>query len=153
MRAHLPLYEAGSVRSHVRQAKNIELQRQYEIMNVRKAVKDDIARNWKALSAARQEVEEGGLQAILAQKARDGIDAQAKLGERTITDVLDADEELSTVQATTVRAQRNADVSAFNLAASLGALTPERLNMKDAAYDPAPHHEAVKHKIFSMNTD
>lgn len=55
--------------------------------------------------------------------ALEGVKAEAQQGQRTMLDVLDADDELIDAQIGLVRARRDEAVSKFSLAANLGMLT------------------------------
>jgi TolC family type I secretion outer membrane protein len=153
VRARIAIYEAGLTRSRVRGAKNTATQRKHEIIQTRRMVREDIVRNWQTLTAARAEITARNAEAGAARAARDGVREEARLGERTVLDVLDADQEVLDAEAAVVRARRNAYVASFSLAASLGMLQPERMGMADIAYYAGPHYFATADKIINMEAE
>ena len=75
------------------------------------------------------------------------------MGERTILDILDADQEMLEAQASLIRARRDEIVSSFVLAAGLGYLIPEKIGMADLAYDPGSHYRKTARKFVDMSAE
>jgi outer membrane protein len=73
------------------------------------------------------------------------------MGERTVLDILDADQDVLSAEAAQARAYRDEVVASYALAASLGWLIPEKMGMADIAYQPGPHYRAMENKILSMD--
>jgi TolC family type I secretion outer membrane protein len=153
VRARLAIYEAGLIRSRVSGAKNTATQREHEITQARRSVREGIVRNWQTLTAAQAEITARTAEADATRLARDGVREEARLGERTVIDVLDADQEVLDAEAAVVHARRNAYVASFSLAASLGMLQPERMGMADIAYYAGPHYFATADKIINMEAE
>lgn len=153
VRARLAIYEAGLIRSRVRGAKNTATRREHEITQTRRTVREDIVRNWQTLTAAQAEITARNAEADAARAARDGVREEARLGERTVLDTLNADQEVLDAEAAVVRARRNAYVASFSLAASLGMLQPERMGMADIAYYAGPHYFDTADKILNMEAE
>lgn len=124
VRASVPLYEAGSVRSRLRQARHTADQKNMTLVAARRLAHEDIVSGWENLQAARAEIESRRAQVDSAALARDGVHQEADVGARTILDALDADQELLNAQVALVTAQRNEIVAQFTLAAALGLLGP-----------------------------
>ena len=68
-------------------------------------------------------------------------------------DTLDADQELSNAEVDLVIAQRDEIVTAYNLAAALGSLTPESLGFGEVTINMNSHLQSVSGKIFSTDID
>jgi TolC family type I secretion outer membrane protein len=153
IRAKVPLYEAGTVRSKVREAKNIASQREQQVSQQRRLLREDIARNWNVLMSAREEIAARQVELEAAQAAREGVREESKMGERTVLDVLDADQDVLSAEAAKARAHRDEVVASYALAASLGWLLPEKMGMADIVYQPGPHYRAMQKKIVSMDNE
>lgn len=122
VRASMPLYEAGSVRSRLRQARHTVDQKNMTLASARRLAREDIVTGWENLQAARAEIDSRRAQVGAATLARDGVHQEAEVGARTILDALDADRELLNAQVALVTAERNEIVAQFSLGAALGLL-------------------------------
>lgn len=127
LRASVPLYEAGTIRSRLRQAQHTARQRLREVEGARRGAAGRIVAAWETLEAARAEITSRRAQVEASRLARDGVRQEADVGERTIIDALDADQEYLDAQVALVAAERNEIVAQFELAAALGLLEPESL--------------------------
>ncbi len=131
LKASIPLYEAGSVRSRLRQARHTADQRYMNVVGARRGAAQQIISSWEDLVAARAEIDSRKAQVEASRLARDGVHQEADVGERTIIDALDADQEYLDAQVSLVTAERNEMVAQFALAAALGLLGPENLGFPD----------------------
>lgn len=137
----IPLYEAGGVRSRVREAKHTANQRFMEIMEIRRAVRAQTIASWEDLAAAVAEIDSREAQIEAAAVAQEGVRYETEFGERTILDALDADQEYLDAQVGLVLARRNDVLARFSLAQALGILTPENLGLfpqETASVTPPP---------------
>lgn len=131
LKASIPLYEAGSVRSRLRQAQHTANQRYMDVVGARRGAAQQIVSSWEDLAAARAEIDSRKAQVEASRLARDGVHQEADVGERTIIDALDADQEYLDAQVALVTAERNETVARFALAAALGLLGPENLGFSE----------------------
>jgi TolC family type I secretion outer membrane protein len=129
--ASVPLYEAGAVRSRVRQAKHTHRQRGYEIQDAQRQTRQDTVSKWEEWQAAKAEILSRKSQVDAAKVAREGVHAEADIGSRTILDTLDADQEYTDAQAALITAKRNEAVARFALGKALGILRPEALDLPE----------------------
>jgi len=123
----IPLYQAGSVRSRVREAQQEAFQRRVQIIEVKRQIEQQVIASWRTFQSAKAEILARRTQVEAATIASEGVNIEATEGSRTILDILDADQELLDAQVDELIAIRNEVVAAFNLAAVLGLLTPESL--------------------------
>ncbi len=107
VRAKILFYEAGSVRSRVREAKSTASQREQEVSQIRRAIREDIASNWSTLLSARAEISARQEEAEAARAAVEGVREEARMGERTVLDILDADQDVLSADAALARAHRD----------------------------------------------
>lgn len=149
--AIVPLYEAGSVRSRVRQAKETANQNYLEILEAKRQARQETVSSWQSLKAAQAEIKARQAQVNAARVAQEGVRQEAEVGARTVLDALDADREYLASQTALVTAQRNEVVATFRLGATLGLLTPETLGFTEDKLEFGSHLEDVKRRIFSMD--
>lgn len=149
--ASVPLYEAGSVRSRIRQAKEKANKNYLEILAAKRQARQETVSSWQTLKAAEAEIKAREAQVKAALVAREGVHQEADVGARTVIDALDADQEYLDSQSSLVIARRDQVVATFSLAATLGLLTPETLGFSDEKLEFGSHLEDVKNRIFSTD--
>ena len=125
--ASIPLYEAGSTRSRIREAKKRANQRYIQIIEAQDQARQEALSNWETLQAAQAETKARQAQIEASRIAREGVHYEAEFGERTTLDALDANQELLDAQVSYITAKRNEVVARFALARSLGLLVPQNL--------------------------
>ncbi|MBU6232614.1 hypothetical protein KGP36_08380, partial [Patescibacteria group bacterium] len=59
-----------------------------------------------------------------------GVKTEAKFGTRTTLDILNAEQEYINAEITRAGAERDKTAAVYTLLAAMGALTPERLQIK-----------------------
>jgi outer membrane protein len=151
--ATVPLYEAGSVRSRVRQAKSTASQRGIEVDRAKDDVRQLTVSSWETLQATTAEIDSRKEQVKANAIARDGVHKEAELGTRTILDALNADQELLTSQSALVTARRDEVVARYTLAAALGLMNPNAVGFPELSRDYNDHIREITAKIFSTSTD
>lgn len=151
--ASIPLYEAGAVRSRVRQAKYIANSRYLDILDAKRQAREATVRSWEDLQAARAVIRSRQAQVIAARIAQEGVRQEAEFGARSILDALDADQELLDAEVALVVARRDEVVAQFSLLASLGQLTPEALGFGEETIDLDDRLDDATRKIFDMSVD
>lgn len=89
-----------------------------------------------------------------ASLSLEGVRAENSVGNRTILDILNAEQELLNAQVQLVTARRNAYVAGFNLLVAMGKAQARDLNFdNDILYDPQANYERVRGKIFDWDDD
>jgi hypothetical protein len=85
----------------------------------------------------------------------EGVRAENSIGNRTILDVLNAEQELLNSRVQLVTARRNAYVAGFTLLAAMGRAEARDLNLADAGplYDPELNYQRVRGKIWDWDRD
>ncbi|MDP9196866.1 MAG: TolC family outer membrane protein [Pseudomonadota bacterium] len=140
----IPLYEAGSVTSRVREAKHTANQRRIEIEDLRRTARENAIRAWTALTTAQAELKSRQAQIRAASTALEGTREESKVGTRTTLDVLDAEQEVLNARVALVQAQRNEVVASYQLLAAVGGLTAQNLGLPVTPYDPEAHYREVR---------
>jgi len=151
--ASIPLYQAGAVRSRVRQARHVANQRYLETLESRRDIRQQVITSWENLKAAEAEIRSRESQVKASHLAQEGVRAENTLGARTILDTLNAEQEYLDAQATLISAQRNRIVAEFELVATLGLLTPETLGLPDFSGQFEAHLDEISWKILGTDVD
>lgn len=147
----VPLYQSGSVRSRVRQAKQQASQRLVQVEEARRAAIESATAGWEQLSATRNQISALRSEVTAQEIALDGVRQEALVGTRTVLDVLDAEQELLNARVNLTRARRDEVVASLSLAASVGYLTAETLDLSVPRYDVRAHYNAVRGAWFGTD--
>jgi len=142
-RARVPLYQSGAVYARIRQAKQIVLQRRAELSQSRLQVRASIISAWGQLLAVRAQIQSNNEVVRANRTALAGVKEEEKVGQRTILDVLDAEQELLNSQVNLATAQRDLVVAEYNLLSSLGRLNVSTLPVAAAVYEPEINYQDV----------
>lgn len=108
--------------------------------------------SWQAASAVIVSAQSGVDAATLSLE---GVRAENSIGNRTILDVLNAEQELLNARVALVTARRNAYVAGFNLLASMGRAEARDLGLvgEGMLYDPVVNYDRVQGKWFDWDSD
>ncbi len=149
----VPLYESGAVRSRVRQAKQVASQRLVEIEQARRDAVEGATIGWEQLVATRARMEALEAEVRAQEIALDGVKQEALVGTRTVLDELDAEQELLNARVDLVEAQRNEVVASLVLAASVGLLSAEPLELDVPRYDVREHYQKVRSRWLGTGVE
>lgn len=104
------------------------------------------------LQAAKAALVSGQAEVTASEKSLADVREEAKVGQRTTLDILNAQQALLSARVNLVVAQRDRIVASFAALAAVGRLTPRALNLNVVEYDPTIHYEQVKDKWFGLDT-
>lgn len=140
----VPLYQAGQTDARVREAKQVAGQRRLELEDQRRRTQESARRNWEALTTARARIQAFESQIRAAEIALDGVEQEAKVGLRTVLDVLDAEQELFNAKVNLVGAQRDEIVASYQLSSAVGRLSAAELALPVEVYDPTRYYNETR---------
>lgn len=155
VRATIPLYQGGQPAAQIRQAQaRLGQAQELEIAAEREVIAQTRASyaSWKAA----QDVIRASERAVSANElSLEGTRAENSVGNRTILDILNAEQELLNSKVQLVTARRNAYVAGFTLLAAMGKAEARDLNLDVGGplYDPQDNYDRVKGKIFDWSFD
>ncbi len=145
VQASIPLYQGGRPAAQLRQAQARLSQAQEQAIAVER---DVIAQTRSAYASwrASQEVIASAERAVSANTlSLEGVRAENTVGNRTILDILNAEQELLNAKVQLVSARRNAYVAGFSLLASMGKAEARDLGLDiGTLYDPVAEYDKVK---------
>ena len=148
----VPLYQGGAEYSAVRQAKETLGQRRLELDLARTQVRQGIVQAWAQLESVKKQIETTNKQVKAAESALNGVREEARVGQRTTLDVLNAQQELVNARASVVATQRDRVVASFNLLAAIGRLSPDVLGLPVNSYNAAVHYQQVRDNWVGLRT-
>jgi outer membrane protein len=93
-RLTMPLYEGGETQARVRAAKHSHVARLQEIEQFRSETQAGVVAAWSKLAAARAQLKSDRVAVASARIALEGTREEEKVGQRTLLDVLNAEQEL-----------------------------------------------------------
>ena len=96
-----------------------------------------MVQSWGQLEAAKANIEATTAQVQAAEIALNGVREEARVGQRTTLDVLNAQQELVNARVALVTAQRDRVVASYTLLAAVGRLSPQVLGLHVPVYDAA----------------
>jgi outer membrane protein len=148
----VPLYQGGTEYATIRQAKETLGQRRLDLDTAREQAQQTVVQSWGQLEAAKAQIQATESQVAAAEIALNGVREEARVGQRTTIDVLNAQQELVTARVALVTAQRDRVVASFALLASVGKLAIPVLGLRVPAYDPMVHYQQVRDNWFGVRT-
>lgn len=140
----IPIYEGGQVYARTRQAKETAGQRRIDVDTQRDTVRAAVVSAWGGLDAAKAQIVAAQAQVEAASTALAGVREEAKVGQRTTLDVLNAQQELVIARSTLVTAQRDRVVASYAVLSAIGRLSSQTLKLKAETYDARQHYDQVK---------
>jgi outer membrane protein len=148
----VPIYQGGAEYSTIRQAKETLGQRRLDFDVARDSVRQTVVQSWGQLEAAKANIDATTSQVQAAEIALNGVREEARVGQRTTLDVLNAQQELVNARVALVSAQRDRVVASYTLLASVGRLAPEILALNVPVYDSQVHYTQVRDSWAGVRT-
>jgi outer membrane protein len=140
----VPLYQGGAEYSAIRQSKETLAQRRLDLDTARDQVESLIVQSWGQLEAAKAQVNATQAQVTAAEVALNGVREEARVGQRTTLDVLNAQLALVNARVALVTAQRDRVVASYTVLSAVGSLSPQVLGLGTEVYDPMTHYQQVR---------
>ena len=148
----VPIYEGGASYAQIRQAKEQLGTAEFQVDVSRDNVRAAVISSWGLLVSSKAAVQADQAQVNAAEIALNGTREEARVGQRTTLDVLNAQQTLLNARVQLVGAQRDRVVATYAILASCGRLTASGLNLKLQPYNPTVHFDQVKDKWWGLRT-
>jgi outer membrane protein len=148
----VPIYQGGAEYSAIRQAKETQGQRQLDLAAARDQARVGVIQAWSLLEAAKKSISSATGQVTAAEAALNGVREEARLGQRTTLDVLNAQQELVNARIALVTAQRDRVVNSYGVLAAIGRLSPEVLGLVVPVYSAQVHYHQVRDAWVGVRT-
>jgi outer membrane protein len=143
-RLNVPLYDGGSTSAQLRQAKEIAGKKKLDADVARAEIISLTRATWANLQSSKTRMAAAQTQIAAAERALYGVREEAKAGQRTTLEILNAQQELLNARIALIVAQRERVVASYGLMATIGRLSIDNLTFNGESYDPARHYNQVK---------
>jgi outer membrane protein len=147
-----PLYQGGAEYSLIRQSKETLAQQRLNLEQVRDQTRANTVTAWGQLVAGKAQVASAQAQVTASEIALNGVREEAKAGQRTTLDVLNAQQALVNARVALVTAQHDRVVASYSVLSAVGRLSPQVLNLQTTTYDPSVHYQQVRDSWAGVRT-
>jgi outer membrane protein len=148
----VPVYQGGAEYSLIRQSKETLAQQRLVLEQTRDQIRANVVTAWGQLVAGRAQVSSAQSQVSASEIALNGVREEAKAGQRTTLDVLNAQQALVNARVALVTAQHDRVVASYAVLNAVGRLSPQVLNLPTTVYDPSVHYHQVRDSWFGVRT-
>jgi outer membrane protein len=148
----VPIYQGGSEYASIRQSKETLGQQRLNLDVNRDQARATVVQSWGQLDAAKAQIEATTAQVNAAEIALNGVREEARVGQRTTLDVLNAQQELVNARVALVTAQHDRVVASYTLLAAVGGLSMQHLGLNVMIYDPQVHYQQVRDAWIGVRT-
>jgi outer membrane protein len=148
----VPIYQGGAEYSLIRQSKESLAQQRLVLEQTRDQTRANTVTAWGQLVAGKAQVSSAQSQVTASEIALNGVREEAKAGQRTTLDVLNAQQALVNARVALVTAQHDRVVASYAVLAAVGRLSPQVLSLQTNVYDPSVHYHQVRDSWFGVRT-
>ena len=148
----IPVYQGGAEYSLIRQSKENLAQQRLNLDLTRDQTRANTVTAWGQLEAGKAQVSSAQAQVTASEVALNGVREEAKAGQRTTLDVLNAQQALVNARVALVTAQHDRVVASYAVLSAIGRLSPQVLGLRTTTYDPSVHYQQVRDSWFGVRT-
>jgi outer membrane protein len=148
----VPIYQGGAEYSLIRQSKETLEQQRLNLEQVRDQARADLVTAWGQLLAGKAQIVSSQAQVSASEIALTGTRSEASVGQRTVLDVLNAQQALVNARIALVTAQHDRVVASYAVLSAVGRLSPRVLHLGMPIYDPGVHYHQVRDNWFGVRT-
>ena len=124
IQATMPIYQGGRPAAQIRQAQALSGQTYEQLIAVERDVISQTRAAYSSWRASERVIQSSERAVAAASLSLEGVRAENSVGNRTILDILNAEQELLNAQVQLVTARRNSYVAGFTLLAAMGGRKP-----------------------------
>lgn len=145
--ATIPLYQGGAPAARVRQAQALESQSLEQIVQIERGVVAQARAAFSRYLATQAVIKSAQVAVSANELALEGVRAENSVGNRTVLEVLNAEQELLNSRVQLVTARRDAYVAGFALRAAMGRAEAKDLGLFGGSlYDPTLDYSRVPNR-------
>jgi outer membrane protein len=148
----VPLYQAGEVSARIRQAQEVRSQRLQQIDEAREQVRSNVVSGWGQWTSTKAQIESDKAQVESNRIALEGVREEERVGQRTVLDVLNAEQAYLNAQVALVTSRRDHIVASYQLLTAIGRASAYDIALKTEMYDPAAYYSEVRDKRYGWHT-
>ncbi|MCK1653961.1 TolC family outer membrane protein [Bradyrhizobium sp. 149] len=147
-----PIYQGGAEYALIRQSKENLAQQRLNLETTRDQARATVVQAWGQLVAGKAQVSSAQAQVTASEIALNGVREEAKAGQRTTLDVLNAQQALVNARVALVTAQHDRVVASYSVLSAVGRLAPQVLGLSTTVYDPSVHYHQVRDSWAGVRT-
>ena len=140
----VPVYQGGAEYSLIRQSKETLEQQRLTMEQSRDQARADAVTAWGQLTAGKAQVTAAQAQVQASELAYLGTTKEAQVGQRTVIDILNAQQTLVNARVALVTAQHDRVVASYAVLNAVGRLSPQVLHLATQVYDASVHYQQVR---------
>ena len=150
----IPIFQGGRPAALQRQAQARASAALDQVIAAERDVIAQVRASYASYSAALAIIDSSREAVAAAELSLEGVRAENSIGNRTVLDVLNAEQELLLARVDLVTARRNAYVAGFSLLAAMGRAEARDLGIEGGAlYDPLANYERVSDRWSDWDRD
>ena len=150
----IPIFQGGRPAALQRQAQARASAALDQVIAAERDVIAQVRASYASYSAALAIIDSSREAVAAAELSLEGARAENSIGNRTVLDVLNAEQELLLARVDLVTARRNAYVAGFSLLAAMGRAEARDLGIEGGAlYDPLANYERVSDRWSDWDRD
>jgi outer membrane protein len=148
----VPIYQGGAEYSLIRQSKETLEQQRLVLEQVRDQARADLVTAWGQLLAGKAQVISSQSLVSASEIALLGTRKEATVGQRTVLDVLNAQQALVNARVALVTAEHDRVVASYAVLSAVGRLSPQVLRLAAPGYDSSVHYHQVRDNWVGVRT-
>jgi TolC family type I secretion outer membrane protein len=148
MQVKMPLYTGGADYARLRAAYQQRGQKRRDLDEAKREAEERAVQAWEQMQTTAENIGLRRQQIAAAQAALEGMTQEERVGDRSSTDRLNAQQELLDSRVATLQAEHDHTVAMIQMMASTGDFTAEKLGLKVDLYDPDRHYRESRRRWF-----
>lgn len=148
----VPVYQGGQEYALIRQSKETLGQQRLNLELVRTQTRQQVVQAWGQNEAAKAQVKAANTQVYSSEVALNGVREEARVGQRTTLDVLNAQQALVNARLALINAQHDRVVASYSVLSATGRLSPQVMHLPTILYDPSVHYQQVRDAWIGVRT-
>ena len=154
LQATIPLFQGGGPGAQVRQAQALDAQATETVTLTERSVVAQTRSAYASWRASTEQIASYESSVAATALSLEGVRAENSVGNRSILDILNAEQETLNAQVNLVSARRNAYVAGFTLLAAMGKAGAKDLGLAGGVlYDPQVNYDRVRHSVNDFASD
>ncbi len=140
------MYQKGQRSSQTRAARDQLQQAKSERDRVERQISESVISAWANVATADARIASLETQVETARVALEGVRREQDAGQRSIIDILHAEQEVLNSSISLVTVQRDRSVAQFNLAVAIGMLQVREFDLDVPIYDDVEHYKEIRNQ-------
>ena len=145
LRGSISIFDGGIAYAQIRQANETLSMRRAQVEQVRRQINANVTTTWQRLKSAQAQTVAYAEEIQANTEALEGTTRQEQVGERTVLDILDAEQALFQSRINLASAERDSVVASYALLAAIGKLNVRNISLQVVRYDvDESYHRAIR---------